>query len=266
VWIICSSAGVADLYVLNGVAITDTEAAYGLTNKTVVRSWLESVPNNQQIHVRSQVTLNGSVSPGDVITLPTTTYTLVNYPPLSIDQTAMNLNGRAITVPASWNWIRKGDYQGNHQTRVAIGGRPPYTYTSRNPAVASVASTGKVIGVANGSTVIDVRDSLNHSVGYVVNVSNVWQLRENQNSLNWGQAVDWRKSLAGAQGIYFDNGIRLMGDAYGWPIPVPADAHYWLCVEEGCDFLTGVYWGIADPNQVWCANRVRLRWAWCLQP
>ncbi|RDS87471.1 hypothetical protein DL347_29285, partial [Pseudomonas fluorescens] len=78
VWIICSSAGVADLYVLNGVAITDTEAAYGLTNKTVVRSWLESVPNNQQIHVRSQVTLNGSLSPGDVITLPTTTYTVVD--------------------------------------------------------------------------------------------------------------------------------------------------------------------------------------------
>jgi hypothetical protein len=40
VWLICSSAGVGDLYVLNGVAITAAEAANGLVNKAVLRTWL----------------------------------------------------------------------------------------------------------------------------------------------------------------------------------------------------------------------------------
>jgi hypothetical protein len=263
VWIICSSAGVADLYVLNGVAITDTEAAYGLTNKTVVRSWLESVPNNQQIQVRSQVTLNGSLSPGDVITLPTTTYTLVNYPPLSIDQTTMNLNGFAII--AFWGQPA-GDYSGNNQTRVATGGRPPYTYSSRNSAVASVTAAGKVRGVANGSTTIDVRDQAGSTVSYNVTVSNVYYLREYSSGVNYAQAIAWRNSLPGGRAMSFYGGIDEMVKAYGpvttWPIPT--DGEYWLCLETGCNEPNRALWRRAR-NDVGCATQGTVRWAWCLQ-
>jgi len=263
VWIICSSAGVADLYVLNGVAITAAEAANGLANITVLRTWLESVPNNQQIQVKSQVTLNGSLSPGDVITLPTTTYTLVNYPPLSIDQTTMNLNGFAII--AFWGQPA-GDYSGNNQTRVASGGRPPYSYSSRNPAVASVTAAGKVRGVVNGSTTIDVKDQGGHTVSYNVTVSNVYYLRQYASGVNYSQAIAWRDSLPGGRAMSFYGGIDEMVKAYG-PVttwPVPADGEYWLCLETDCNAANRALWRRAW-NDVGCATQGTVRWAWCLQ-
>ncbi|MBO0497128.1 YncE family protein, partial [Pseudomonas sp. Marseille-Q1929] len=52
-WITCSSAGVTPLDVLGagGALITSTEAANGLVNKAVLRSWLTALANNAQITV-----------------------------------------------------------------------------------------------------------------------------------------------------------------------------------------------------------------------
>ena len=60
VWLICSSAGVTPLTVLNGVAITATEALNGLANKAVLRSWLKRITNGRQITITCEVTFDGS--------------------------------------------------------------------------------------------------------------------------------------------------------------------------------------------------------------
>ncbi|WP_178075330.1 Ig-like domain-containing protein, partial [Pseudomonas sp. 2822-17] len=263
VWLTCSSPGVNDLKVLESYPINSGEAAAGLVNKDVARAWLSTVRNNGSITVSCEVTLDGSTERGGQ-PFPLTTYTVAYPPPLQIDQSTMVLNGRAIIVSG---WTKRGEYPGNTQGRNATGGVPPYTYQSRNPAVASVTSTGSVSGMSNGSTIIDVTDRNGALVSYSVNVSNVWLLRENRNSMNWAGAVNWRKSLAGAQGIYFDDGVRFMGTAYGWPLPVPYDSFYWLGVEEGCDPLTGVIWdSLKFPDGARCINRNISTWAWCLQP
>ena len=60
VWLICSAAGVTPLTVLNGVAITATEALNGLANKAVLRSWLKRITNGRQITITCEVTFDGS--------------------------------------------------------------------------------------------------------------------------------------------------------------------------------------------------------------
>ncbi|MFC6301795.1 YncE family protein, partial [Pseudomonas spelaei] len=264
VWLVVEVPGQTYTPLFYDYPISASEAQSGLAKNEPLRSWLAGLPNNTRIEVKCQVTFDGSQDPGRVVIFPITTYTVVHA--LQIDQSVMNLNGRAITVPARWNWIRSGDYSGNAQTRTVTGGVPPYTYSSRSTEVSVTATGGKVTGMSNGSTFIDVKDSAGNVVSYPVVVSNVWQLREYDSGLNWAQAVAWRKTLPGSQGIYFADGIRLMGDAYGWPIPVPPDAYYWLCVEEGCDSLTGVHWEVIKPNQVRCVHRGTIMWAWCLQP
>jgi YVTN family beta-propeller protein len=59
VWLTCSSPYVADLVVLDGVAITAVEAVKGLANIAVLRSWLQRV-KFRQITVTCKVTFDGS--------------------------------------------------------------------------------------------------------------------------------------------------------------------------------------------------------------
>ncbi len=92
--------------------------------------------------------------------------------PLVIDTSAMNLNGRAYKTPS---WTRKAEAPGNTATRTASGGKPPYSYQSSNPAIASV-NAGFVRGEWNGSATITVRDSVGNQVSYPVNVSNMYQV------------------------------------------------------------------------------------------
>lgn len=62
VWMTCSSSGVTPLKVLDGYAITSTEAANGLVNKAVLRSWLEALPHNTAIDVTCKVEFDKGVS------------------------------------------------------------------------------------------------------------------------------------------------------------------------------------------------------------
>ncbi|MGZ9705868.1 hypothetical protein ACXX81_07520 [Pseudomonas sp. GNP013] len=59
VWLTCSSVGVADLRVLNAAEITAAQAAGGLIDIGVLRSWLKSVPKGQVIHVVCHVSFTG---------------------------------------------------------------------------------------------------------------------------------------------------------------------------------------------------------------
>lgn len=263
VWLTCSSSGVAPLHVLtaNGALITPTEAANGLVNKAVLRSWLEALPNNRQITITCEVEFGGSTDKARVVVFPTTSYT-VAYPALYISTAMMTLNGTAYIVAG---WPKRAEYPGNTQTRAATGGRPPYIYTSQDPSVATVTSTGFVSGMRNGSTNIVVTDRAGGQVSYTVSVSNVWQVRENRSGMDWGAAVNWRKSLPGATGHYGE-AIRFMGNAYGWPLPVPYDSWYWVCTEPQCDAWTGVLWDSLEPEIVYCNRKQAVGWAWCLQP
>ncbi len=262
VWLVVEIPGQTHTSVFNNYPISAAEAQSGLAKNEPLRTWLAGVPNNSRIEVKCQVTFDGSQDPGRVVTFPTTTYTVAQA--LQIDPSVMNLNGFAIIA----FWGRPaGDYQGNNQTRVATGGRAPYTYTSRNPAVASVTAAGKVTGIANGSTAIDVRDQGGHVVSYTVNVSNVYYLRQNASSLDYNGAINWRNSLPGGRAMSWYGGIDEMMKAYGpvttWPIP--GDGIYWLCLETGCNNGTNKARWLRSFNGVGCDPQSLRHWAWCLQ-
>ena len=77
VWMTCSSSSALPLPVLSGYAINSTEAANGLVDKAVLRSWLEGLSNNSQVTIGTKVTFNGSADDAQAQAFPTTTYTLV---------------------------------------------------------------------------------------------------------------------------------------------------------------------------------------------
>ncbi|WP_448093778.1 hypothetical protein [Pseudomonas lini] len=63
------------------------------------------------------------------------------------------------------------------QTRIATGGKPPYTYTSAAPSIATVnRSTGQVTSQANGTTRITIRDSVGATVSFEVACKNVYDI------------------------------------------------------------------------------------------
>ncbi len=64
---------------------------------------------------------------------------------------------------------------GAYVDRPASGGVPPYSYTSANPAIATVDERGRVISAGNGLTTITVADSAGSTVTFTAIVSNVYQ-------------------------------------------------------------------------------------------
>ncbi|WP_460135907.1 carbohydrate binding domain-containing protein [Pseudomonas sp. S1_E04] len=81
VWLTCSSADVADLKVLDGVAITSVEAANGLVNKTVLRNWLGSIASSRHINVAFHVAFDGTYE--RISTFPQTNYVLRSLPDIT---------------------------------------------------------------------------------------------------------------------------------------------------------------------------------------
>lgn len=80
VWITVSSAGVASLEVLGagGVAISATEAANGLVDKPVLRSWLEALTNNKLITVTAEVNFTGTPDRANAVEFSLTNYTIIS--------------------------------------------------------------------------------------------------------------------------------------------------------------------------------------------
>jgi hypothetical protein len=166
------------LKVLEGYAITSTEAANGLVNKTVLRSWLQALPDNRQITVTCKVTFDGSTAEAQAVTFKTTTYTIraavptfvFNTSPVTRSQIQYLWKDRPDLRPA--NGIDQFQYQ-------ATGGQPGYTYTSSNTACAVVDSVGRVVIRNNGNTTITARDSGGRQLSYTVTVSNVRFFQDN---------------------------------------------------------------------------------------
>ncbi|WP_084380183.1 hypothetical protein [Pseudomonas mucidolens] len=75
VWLTCSSSGVADLKVIDGVPITAAEAESGLVNKPVLRTWLEALPQNPGIRVVLKVAFTGA-DETQAVEFPQTSYTV----------------------------------------------------------------------------------------------------------------------------------------------------------------------------------------------
>ncbi|AZE60960.1 YncE family protein [Pseudomonas synxantha] len=86
-WITCRSAGVAPLHVLtaDGALVSSAEAANGLANKPVLRSWLTGLANNAQFSVTAEVDFYGRRDKSKVINFSNTTYTIKPEGKLSED-------------------------------------------------------------------------------------------------------------------------------------------------------------------------------------
>jgi hypothetical protein len=96
----------------------------------------------------------------------------VAIPPLVIDTSPVTLSGQ-LYVPVGHDIEPLAWPTNTTTTRTATGGRPAYTYSSSNTAVAKVNSSGLVVARSNGSSVITVQDTSGQSAGYTVNVTAV---------------------------------------------------------------------------------------------
>jgi hypothetical protein len=263
VWLECLSVGATRMLVLDGVAITASEAANGLINKPVLRTWLNQLRSGAEVIVVCRVSFDGSASYATSTAFPQTRYIVVGQiPQLVIPSTPMVLNGISVRI----NWPRTGlESINNTATRVASGGVPPYSYTSSNSAIATVsATTGFVIGNANGTATITARDQNGATASYVVQVSNVFRLLQNNFPLNFGAAVNWR---AANQAIPMNSGEADMVRRY--LSPWPADRSYWYCDDSGsgCAPYHSIYYDYRYRGAL-CMNILNpdaIFGAWCLQ-
>lgn len=218
VWCTLRSMGVTPLNVLDGYVISEAERTSGLLNIKVLRSWLAALPRNAMISVNCRVAFDGSNNKDVAVDFPVTMYTVIAK--LTVDTSDMVLNGLSIKI----GWPRTGyESVGNTASRVAAGGWGKITYSSRNPAIASVNTNGLVVGNRWGDTIIDVKDVGGHTASYTVRVSNIYTLMVKEDQLTYPLIAPW---IAGfTRGVSVD-GINDMQRVYGARLPV--GRHYWL--------------------------------------
>ncbi|MGL5999637.1 MAG: Ig-like domain-containing protein, partial [Pseudomonas proteolytica] len=124
------------------------------------------------------------------------TLSIVNYPPLTIDTSLMKFSGTLYQIPSTLRWDSKGFRL--TQQRTAQGGLPPYTYTSSNPAIASVASNGTVTGLKAGTVTITVKDSAANTASYTVESTIVnYEILHSGYYMHGAASVDWLKAVGG---------------------------------------------------------------------
>jgi hypothetical protein len=120
---------------------------------------------------------------------------------LILDTSTVTLNGRIISqqgvVPQLTRW---GGYipPNTRVERIATGGRPPYTYTSSAPQIASVLG-GSVESEGNGSATITVTDSSSppQRKSFIVNASNVIRLIQSPQPILGPDSIQWAASIGG---------------------------------------------------------------------
>lgn len=130
-------------------------------------------------------------------------YIISAIPDLEIDTTPLVLDGpHFFLAPAPFTPPFDSTaylHDNAHKTREARGGIPPYEYSSSNDGVASVdASTGHVISIRNGTTHINVRDTMGNNANYEVTCKNVFEVVYNSQPRSHSQAESWMSSI-GAQ-------------------------------------------------------------------
>ncbi|QXI14503.1 hypothetical protein [Pseudomonas zeae] len=131
------------------------------------------------------------------------TYVVKATPTLEIDTTPMVLDGYQLYPAAAPNSppFEKTAYvhPDAQRTREAVGGVPPYKYSSSNLNIASVDSTtGHVVSTGNGTARINVDDAKGATVSYEISCKNVYELVCNNHQLTHAEAIAWAASI-GAQ-------------------------------------------------------------------
>ncbi|URL58101.1 hypothetical protein IM816_16100 [Luteibacter flocculans] len=141
---------------------------------------------------------------------------------MQFDTRPVYLDGEAFIITQRPDILPRFDGS-NSITRTAFGGRPPYTYTSSNTAVAVVSSTGKVTPRANGTAIISVKDSAGQRAEYQVTMTNVLQVRYAGN-MPYQTALDDLASRGERMPISGDIGNMQLVFGSRWPYV--AD-YYW---------------------------------------
>ncbi|WP_249675163.1 Ig-like domain-containing protein [Pseudomonas abieticivorans] len=190
---------------------------------------------------------------GNNPTSPARTFSVVD---LVIAPGVMSLTGKAIRN-TSWDYKRTGqEYIGNYDTRAASGGITPYGYTSSNPAIAAVnASSGRVIGMRNGTATITVTDRNGAQASYTITVSNVWQLYVNYSLIPYQSMLATVANLGGQPVSQAD--ISLLLRYYTYPHPhQSASDWYWLGYHGNCDGASGIAYNyLSEQQRCWSMNQ-----------
>ncbi|WP_209445921.1 Ig-like domain-containing protein [Pseudomonas paralactis] len=167
----CTSPGVAPLNVLtvDGELVTSTEAANGLVNKAVLRSWLTGLPDKAQITVTVEVEFSGNTSKENAVEFPPTNYIVKTLRGITMDESTLYVNLRG--------WVLQNfgftdvAYTGA-VGRTATGGSGFLTYRSSNTSVVTVdLYSGRLTFTGVGSATITVSDTSGQSKGYIVQTS-----------------------------------------------------------------------------------------------
>lgn len=135
---------------------------------------------------------SGEVDSGD--------WSLTVVAEMIVDITPVVLSGRNFTIDLEiikWELTGK-DLSGTALQRSAMGGLPPYTYTSDNITVASVDGDGTIRSQGNGAAMISVSDQSGQTKQIAVHVSNVRQLACSASVMTTDQANLWMKNINGS--------------------------------------------------------------------
>ncbi|WP_338522865.1 Ig-like domain-containing protein [Pseudomonas batumici] len=227
--------------------VSPTWISTGYAEIPVPASYLNGLSHNTTLSATFKVTFDHSSIEANTTTFPDRVVVVQNQPTLIIDTSPMILNGRAVIV--DFNWPRTGtDYPGNTSTRTPTSGTPPYTYTSSNSNVASVAA-GKVTGQRNGSATITVRDQSGQFKTYNVQVSNVKKLLVTYTLMTYTNYQAWVSSMGGIDLSDYSYQMLLY---YRTPLPqihITVD-RYWVATGVGCshpDARTAYLFNNANP-------------------
>lgn len=145
---------------------------------------------------------------------------------LIVDVSLMTLDG--YTAIANGMSLTGLDTPRNAEVRNPSAGLAPYTYTSNNTRVASVDSTGKVRGLANGSAMITINDAAGNSASFPVSVSNIYVLRVSYGPYNGVQARQWIENNFGISSYTIISELVVsMRKRYKLPLTI-SGAHCWL--------------------------------------
>jgi CxxC motif-containing protein len=153
----------------------------------------------------------------------TRSFTVISpTPPLNFNASPVTLSGK-IYLLRDYPAVLPAFGPGTSVHHQATGGQPGYLYTSSNPAVAAVDTTGLVTVRGRGTTSITARDAANQSLSYTVTVTGVIHCI-GLGEATWGPA----NASAAANGARLPNMAELLEIhlAYNsrWPM---GHHHYW---------------------------------------
>ncbi|MHC2144258.1 Ig-like domain-containing protein [Pseudomonas sp. 210_17 TE3656] len=171
----------------------------GYFDVAVLLSDLKELKDGSMLTVEFKAALGRSQSEAEAVVFPIRTYTVKVRPELILDPTPMVLNGSNISLAGTGiNYTHTGtDPLNTTGKRTPSGGRPPYTYTSSDPMIASVDSAGLVRSEGNGTATITVTDQNETTATFQVMASNVTRCLYNPTLMNYPEYKQWANATTG---------------------------------------------------------------------